>query len=68
MDFCRITCNYLQNQYSDVKWYFFTSHKANDGGNVETGLTVDDKSLVQMMTALHLFMPRAGSTLSTGKS
>ena len=56
---------YLQNKYSDVEVSISLPRIRPTMGNCETGLTVNDKSLVQMMTALRLFMPRLGITLST---
>lgn len=63
--FVGLHTSYLQNKYSDVEVSISLPRIRPTMGQCETGLTVDDKSLVQMMTALRLFMPRAGITLST---
>ena len=63
--FAGLHANYLQNKYSDVEVSISLPRIRPTMGNCETGLTVNDKNMVQMMTAFRLFMPRAGITLST---
>lgn len=63
--FVGLHANYLQNKYSDVEVSLSMPRIRPTMGNCETGLTVNDKNMVQMMTAFRLFMPRAGMTLST---
>ena len=56
---------YLQNKYSDVEVSISLPRIRPTMGHCETGLTVNDKQMVQYMTAVRLFMPRVGITLST---
>lgn len=56
---------YLQNKYSDVDVSISLPRIRPTMGQCETGHTVNDKQMVQYMTALRLFMPRVGITLST---
>jgi len=63
--FTGLHANYLQNQYPHMEVSISLPRIRPTMGNCEPGVTVDDKNMVQMMTALRLFMPRAGITLST---
>jgi len=63
--FVGLHTDYLQNKYSDVEVSLSLPRIRPTMGQCETGLTVNDKSMVQFMTAFRLFMPRAGITLST---
>jgi len=63
--FTGIHANYLQNQYSDIEISISLPRIRPTMGNCEQGIRVNDKNMVQFMTAFRLFMPRAGITLST---
>lgn len=63
--FTGLHANYLQNKYSGAEVSISLPRIRPTMGNCETGHTVNDKHMVQFMTALRLFMPRAGITLST---
>ncbi|WP_378956069.1 2-iminoacetate synthase ThiH [Pelosinus sp. sgz500959] len=63
--FVGLHTNYIQNKYSDVEVSLSLPRIRPTMGQCETGLTVNDRNMVQMMTAFRLFMPRAGITLST---
>lgn len=63
--FAGLHTRYIQNKYPHVEVSISLPRIRPTMGKCETGLTVSDKSLVQMMTALRLFMPRVGITLST---
>lgn len=63
--FTGLHTHYLQNKYSDVEVSISLPRIRPTMGQCETGFTVNDKQMVQYMTALRLFMPRVGITLST---
>jgi len=63
--FAGLHTHYLQQKYSDVEVSLSLPRIRPTMGQCETGLTVNDKSMVQFMMAFRLFMPRAGITLST---
>ena len=63
--FTGLHANYLQNKYSHMEISISLPRIRPTMGKCEPGVTVNDKEMVQMMTAFRLFMPRAGITLST---
>ena len=63
--FTGLHANYLQNKYSHMEVSISLPRIRPTMGKCETGRPVDDRNLVQMLTAFRLFMPRAGITLST---
>lgn len=63
--FTGLHANYLQSKYSEIEISISLPRIRPTMGNCETGRTVNDRSMVQFMTAFRLFMPRAGITLST---
>jgi 2-iminoacetate synthase len=63
--FTGLHANYLQNKYPGVEVSISLPRIRPTMGNCETGNSVNDKSIVQFMTAFRLFMPRAGMPLST---
>lgn len=66
--FTGLHANYLQKKYSDVEVSISLPRIRPTMGNCETGSPVNDKNMVQFMTAFRLFMPRAGMPLSTRES
>jgi 2-iminoacetate synthase len=63
--FTGLHANYLQNKYPGVEVSISLPRIRPTMGNCETGSSVNDKDMVQFMTAFRLFMPRAGMPLST---
>jgi len=63
--FTGLHAHYLQNKYSDVDLSISLPRIRPTMGTCETGTPVSDKNMVQYMTALRLFIPRVGITLST---
>jgi 2-iminoacetate synthase len=63
--FTGLHANYLQNKYPSVEVSISLPRIRPTMGNCEMGGAVNDKNMVQFMTALRLFMPRAGMPLST---
>lgn len=57
--------NYLQDKYPSVEVSISLPRIRPTMGNCETGSSVNDRNMVQFMTAFRLFMPRAGMPLST---
>lgn len=66
--FTGLHANYLQNKYPDVEVSISLPRIRPTMGACETGSSVNDKNMVQFMTAFRLFMPRAGMPLSTRES
>ena len=63
--FTGLHADYLQQKYSDVEMSISLPRIRPTMGKCETGLSVNDKQMVQYMTALRLFIPRVGITIST---
>lgn len=59
---------YLQNKYSDTEISVSLPRIRPHAGSFNDIFLVDDKSLVQILLALRLFLPRAGITISTRES
>ncbi|SKC81803.1 2-iminoacetate synthase ThiH [Maledivibacter halophilus] len=59
---------YLQNKYSDTEISVSLPRIRPHVGSFNDIFLVDDKSLVQILLALRLFLPRAGITISTRES
>lgn len=57
--------DYLQNKYSDTEISVSLPRMRPHGGKFMPRVNVDDRSLVQIMLAFRLFMPRLGITMST---
>lgn len=57
--------NYLQNKYLDTEVSVSVPRMRPHSGAFMPKSIVDDRSLVQIMLAFRLFMPRAGITVST---
>jgi 2-iminoacetate synthase len=66
--FTGLHANYLQNKYPGIEVSISLPRIRPTMGNCETGDAVNDRNMVQFMTALRLFMPRAGIPLSTRES
>jgi 2-iminoacetate synthase len=56
---------YLQNKYSDAEVSLSFPRLRPQAGGFSSGIQVDDISMVQMMLAYRIFMPRGGITIST---
>ncbi|TCT15648.1 tyrosine lyase ThiH [Natranaerovirga pectinivora] len=56
---------YLQDKYADTEISVSLPRMRPHAGAFTPKVNVDDKSFVQIMLALRLFMPRAGITIST---
>lgn len=63
--FTGIHADYLQNKYPDTEISVSMPRMRPHNGEFQPKVDVDDKSLVQIMFAFRLFMPRVGITLST---
>ncbi len=63
--FTGLHTDYLQNKYSDIEISVSLPRIRPHAGSFGDIHPVDNKSLVQVMLALRLFLPRAGVTIST---
>lgn len=63
--FTGLHSDYLQNKYSDTEISVSMPRMRPHSGEFQPRVYVDDKSLVQIMLAFRLFMPRCGITVST---
>lgn len=63
--FTGLHADYLQNKYPDTELSVSLPRMRPHSGAFQPRVSVDDKSLVQIMLAFRLFLPRAGITLST---
>lgn len=63
--FTGLHTSYLQNKYSDVDISVSLPRIRPHAGSFEDIFVVNDKSLVQIMLAIRLFLPRVGITIST---
>ncbi len=66
--FTGLHANYLQNKYTDTEISLSFPRLRPCGGEFQPVCIVNDKNLVQIMTANRLFMPRCGITISTRES
>ncbi len=57
--------DYLQNKYADTEISVSIPRMRPHSGEFQPKVNVDDRSLVQIMLAFRLFMPRVGITVST---
>jgi 2-iminoacetate synthase len=60
--------HYLQNRYPETETSISLPRMRPHVGGYQPGCIVADRHIVQTMTALRLFMPRAGITISTRES
>ena len=60
--------HYLQNRYPETEVSVSLPRMRPHVGGYQPGCIVEDRHIVQTMTALRLFMPRAGITISTRES
>lgn len=63
--FTGLHADYLQNKYPETEISVSMPRMRPHNGEFQPTVNVDDKSLVQIMLAFRLFMPRVGITLST---
>lgn len=63
--FAGLHADYLQNKYLDTEISLSLPRMRPHVGQFQPLCDVDDKSLVQILLAMRLFMPRAGITIST---
>lgn len=66
--FTGLHANYLQKKYPSVEVGVSFPRLRPLAGDFETEWLVDDRRFVQMMTALRIYMPSAGITVSTRES
>lgn len=63
--FTGLHSDYLQNKYPDTEISISLPRMRPHAGGFMPKVNVDDRSLVQILLALRLFMPRAGIAIST---
>lgn len=63
--FTGLHADYLQTKYADTEISVSMPRMRPHNGEFHPKFNVDDRSLVQIMLAFRLFMPRAGITVST---
>jgi len=63
--FTGLHADYLQDKYPDTEIGVSLPRMRPHSGDFQPRVNVDDRSLVQIMLAFRLFMPRVGITLST---
>ena len=66
--FTGLHASYLQDRYPDTEIGVSLPRMRPHAGGYRPECTVEDRHIVQIMTALRLFMPRAGITISTRES
>lgn len=66
--FTGLHADYLQRRYADTEISVSLPRMRPHSGEFMPKSAVDDRSLVQILFALRLFMPRAGITISTRES
>lgn len=67
--FTGLHADYLQNRYPEVEVAISMPRmRPHLGDGYQPAYPVDDRDMVQFMTAFRLFMPRAGLTMSTRES
>ncbi len=59
---------YLQNKYPDVEFSISLPRMRPHAGGFQPEVITSDKNLVQIMTAMRIFLPRVGITISTRES
>ena len=65
MFFCGMHARYLEDKYLETEVAISLPRFNEAEGDFQPDYLVDDKTFVQFMTALRLFLPRAGLTIST---
>lgn len=60
--------SYLQNKYPDVEIGVSIPRLRPHAGDFRSSFNVSDKNIVQIITALRIFMPRLGISVSTRES
>ncbi len=63
--FLGLQAKYLQDKFPDVEIGAAVPRLRPYGGNLKTDNSINDKNVVQIITALRIFLPRMGITLST---
>jgi 2-iminoacetate synthase len=66
--FTGLHARYLENKYLDTEVAISLPRFNEAEGDFQPDYLVDDKTFVQFMTALRIFLPRAGITISTRES
>ena len=66
--FTGMHASYLQHRYPDTEIGVSLPRMRPHAGGYQPECAVEDRHIVQIMTALRLFMPRAGITISTRES
>jgi 2-iminoacetate synthase len=66
--FTALHANYLENTFLDTEVAVSLPRFNEAEGDFQPDYLVDDKTFVQFMTALRIFLPRAGLTISTRES
>jgi 2-iminoacetate synthase len=66
--FTGLHARYLQDRYPQAEISVSLPRMRPHVGGFQSACTVEDRHIVQIMTALRLFMPRAGITISTRES
>ena len=65
---CGLHANYLQDRYPQTEISVSLPRMRPHAGGYQPEYIVEDRHIVQIMTAMRLFMPRAGITISTRES
>ncbi|MDD2463759.1 MAG: 2-iminoacetate synthase ThiH [Desulfobulbus sp.] len=68
MFLCAMHAQYLENKYLETEIAISLPRFNEAEGDFQPDYLVDDKTFVQFMTALRIFLPRAGLTVSTRES
>lgn len=63
--FTGLHASYLQSKYNDMEVGVSFPRMRPHSGSYEPEFPVNDRNMVQLITALRLFIPRAGITMST---
>jgi len=66
--FTGLHAHYLQNRYPETEISVSLPRMRPHAGGYRPGCVVEDRHIVQTMTALRLFLPRVGITISTRES
>ena len=66
--FTGLHARYLENKYLETELAVSLPRFNDAEGHYQPGYRVDDRLFVQFMTALRIFLPRAGITISTRES
>ncbi len=63
--FSGLHADYLQDKYPEVEFSMSLPRMRPHAGSFQPKVITSDKNLVQVMTALRIFLPRVGITIST---